>query len=410
MNSGPGILTVSALNELIKSRLESDPAFKALYVSGEISDFKAHGSGHCYFTLKDENCSIKCFMHAKCAKKLGFLPADGLTVIASGKIAGYAREGKYHLYCIKLTPEGPGALYLAFEQLKSRLAAEGLFDQKAKKTLPAYPRRIALISSPTGAAVQDMLRILGARWPVAKVIILPVLVQGDGAPSEIVHALSLLSNYRFADVAILGRGGGQLEDLQAFNNEQVARAIFACSVPVVSAVGHESDVTIADFVADVRAATPTHAAQLVSPDILELTIYLTDSRSRLNAASSALLAGLRDSLASLASRRVLSSPSDSFLPKKAAFELMRERLKREAGRYMASRRESMLELTSKLSALSPLEVLSRGYSIASTDAGIITHTSQVSVGDELSLKLSDGGLLCEVRELRCGTHGTDDNI
>ena len=267
MNGGKQpVYTVAQVNSYIKAAMDKDPILSGLFIRGEISNFKTYPSGHSYFSLKDEGGSIRCVMFRREASRLRFRPENGMKVIAFGRITVFPRDGQYQLYCGELTPEGAGDLHVAFEQLKEKLFREGLFDASHKKPLPRYPERIALVTSPAGAALRDMLRILGARYPLASVVLLPVRVQGAGAPEEIAAALRYASVHRIADLVITGRGGGSIEDLWAFNEEIVARAIYDCKIPVISAVGHEPDVTIADFVADLRAATPSNAAELAVPD------------------------------------------------------------------------------------------------------------------------------------------------
>ena len=264
------IYRVSEVNQHIKQLIDADPGLNALLVRGEISNYKVYPSGHHYFTLKDGESALRCVMFAGMAKYLRFRPQNGMKVVASGKISVYPRDGGYQLYCSRLVSDGLGDLHIAFEQLKERLYAQGLFDSEHKKPLPAYPRRIGVVTSPAGAAVHDMIRILRRRFPLAKVLLLPVRVQGEEAAGEIADAIAYANRYHLADVLIVGRGGGSVEDLWAFNEEVVARAIFDSRIPVVSAVGHEPDVTISDYVADCRAATPSHAAEIVVPDQMEL--------------------------------------------------------------------------------------------------------------------------------------------
>lgn len=388
-------LTVSELSQYLKGRLKSDPSLRRVLVSGEISNFKHHTSGHIYFTLKDSLSSISCIMFAKAVRRLKFQPSTGMMVIVSGR-ASVSQSAVITLCCSKIEPEGLGALYLGFEQLKSRLEAEGLFRQELKLPLPRYPRKIVLITSPAGAAIQDLTRIIGQRWPVARVIIIPALVQGEDAPKDIVAALRLYNDHKLGEVAVLGRGGGSFEDLSAFNDESVARAIFASKLPVVSAVGHEPDVTISDFVADLRAATPSHAAELITPDIRELYAYLRRQTVRLKSAIDAKVERLSRALTNLSGRQLLQDPLNYVAAKQMRFRLSVSRLETASGRYFAARRQKFLGLTSKLSALSPLAVLSRGYAIASSQSGIIKGADQVSVGDNILVKLGSGSLSCEV--------------
>ena len=302
------VYQVSEVNLLIKGVLDSVPQLGNIYVRGEISNYKLYPSGHHYFTLKDPEGAIRCVMFRGQALRLRFRPENGMKVIALGRISVYPRDGAYQLYCDALSPDGVGDLHLAFEQLKDKLWREGLFDEGHKKPLPRYPETIAVITSPAGAAVHDMIRILRRRWPAAKVKLLPVRVQGTEAPAEIVGAIRYACRHHVADLIITGRGGGSIEDLWAFNDERVARAIYDADIPIISAVGHEPDVTIADFVADARAATPSHAAEMAAPDQAELLQRLGSLQSRLAQAEGRRLSLLRERLEALAAKRVLRDP------------------------------------------------------------------------------------------------------
>ena len=302
------VYQVSEVNLLIKGVLDSVPQLGNIYVRGEISNYKLYPSGHHYFTLKDPEGAIRCVMFRGQALRLRFRPENGMKVIALGRISVYPRDGAYQLYCDALSPDGVGDLHLAFEQLKDKLWREGLFDEGHKKPLPRYPETIAVITSPAGAAVHDMIRILRRRWPAAKVKLLPVRVQGTEAPAEIVGAIRYACRHHVADLIITGRGGGSIEDLWAFNDERVARAIYDADIPIISAVGHEPDVTIADFVADARAATPSHAAEMATPDQAELLQRLGSLQSRLAQAEGRRLSLLRERLEALAAKRVLRDP------------------------------------------------------------------------------------------------------
>ena len=306
------VITVTELNEYIKSLLDGDAILKKIAVKGEISNFRPNSSGHLYFTLKDEGGAVRCVMFRALAQKLKFTPENGMKVIAVGGVSSFVRDGQYQLYLSALTPDGIGDLYAAFEQLKRRLGAEGLFDPARKKAIPRYPRLIAIVTSPTGAAIQDMLRILKKRYPIARVLLVPVKVQGAGAAEEIAGAITYLNTKRYIDVIITGRGGGSIEDLWCFNEEVVARAIAASRIPVVSAVGHEPDVTISDFAADLRAATPSNAAELVTPDAAELTLRLEERRTALARTMLARFDSARKRLNDIAGKRVFASPLGYF--------------------------------------------------------------------------------------------------
>lgn len=399
-------LSVSELNARIKGLIESDPVLGSVYVRGELSNYKVYPSGHHYFTLKDAESSLRCVMFRSAASKLRFRPESGMRVTAWGRVAVYPRDGAYQLYCEGLMPEGAGDLQVAYEQLKAKLAAEGLFDPAHKKPIPHYPERIAVITSSAGAAVHDIIRVLRKRWPVAKVVLLPVRVQGVEAPPEIAGALRYANKYRVADVIITGRGGGSIEDLWAFNDERVARAIYASELPVISAVGHEPDVTIADFVADLRAATPSNAAELVAPDVSELRDAIRSASARLDQAIDRGLSQRRTALTELASRRVMQSPTGFIDQRRLELDSIRLRLDAAATGRLHRERQEFARLAAKLDALSPLKVLGRGYSIALDAEGrAVREADQLKAGDKLDLRLSRGGAKCLVESV----YGGEDN-
>lgn len=399
-------LSVSELNARIKGLIESDPVLGSVYVRGELSNYKVYPSGHHYFTLKDAESSLRCVMFRSAASKLRFRPESGMRVTAWGRVAVYPRDGAYQLYCEGLMPEGAGDLQVAYEQLKAKLAAEGLFDPAHKKPIPRYPERIAVITSSAGAAVHDIIRVLRKRWPVAKVVLLPVRVQGVEAPPEIAGALRYANKYRVADVIITGRGGGSIEDLWAFNDERVARAIYASELPVISAVGHEPDVTIADFVADLRAATPSNAAELVAPDVSELRDAIRSAAARLDQAIDRGLSQRRTALTELASRRVMQSPTGFIDQRRLELDSIRLRLDAAATGRLHRERQEFARLAAKLDALSPLKVLGRGYSIALDAEGrAVREADQLKAGDKLDLRLSRGGAKCLVESV----YGGEDN-
>ncbi len=399
-------LSVSELNARIKGLIESDPVLGSVYVRGELSNYKVYPSGHHYFTLKDAESSLRCVMFRSAASKLRFRPESGMRVTAWGRVAVYPRDGAYQLYCEGLMPEGAGDLQVAYEQLKAKLAAEGLFDPAHKKPIPRYPERIAVITSSAGAAVHDIIRVLRKRWPVAKVVLLPVRVQGVEAPPEIAGALRYANKYRVADVIITGRGGGSIEDLWAFNDERVARAIYASELSVISAVGHEPDVTIADFVADLRAATPSNAAELVAPDVSELRDAIRSASARLDQAIDRGLSQRRTALTELASRRVMQSPTGFIDQRRLELDSIRLRLDAAATGRLHRERQEFARLAAKLDALSPLKVLGRGYSIALDAEGrAVREADQLKAGDKLDLRLSRGGAKCLVESV----YGGEDN-
>ena len=391
--------TVSELNGIIKSLLDSEPVLGNVCVKGELSNYKVYPSGHHYFTLKDKDSSLRCVMFKSSAMKLRFRPESGMGVTAFGRVTVFPRDGAYQLYCSDLIPEGTGDLQIAYEQLKAKLAQEGLFDPAHKKKLPAFPERIAIITSSAGAAVHDMIRILGHRWPLTKILLLPVRVQGVEAPPEIVGAIRYANAHKLADLIITGRGGGSIEDLWAFNDERVARAIYESELPVISAVGHEPDVTIADYVADVRASTPSNAAELAVPDIAEIRELIASLGIREFHAVQRNLSKMASRLDDLKARRVLRDPAIYVDSKRTELDYLRGKLISAAERVMYAKRNDLVALSASLDAMSPLKVLARGYSIASDENGeIIKSVRNVAVGDVLSLTVSDGKLRCGVLE------------
>lgn len=401
--TGREALTVSELNARIKGLIESDPALGSVCVRGELSNYKIYPSGHHYFTLKDAESSLRCVMFRSAASKLRFRPESGMGVTVCGRVSVYPRDGAYQLYCEELIPEGAGDLQLAYEQLKERLRREGLFDPAHKKPIPRYPERIAVITSSAGAAVHDIIRVLRKRWPVAKVLLLPVRVQGVEAPPEIVGAIRYANRHRLADLIITGRGGGSIEDLWTFNDERVARAIYESELPVISAVGHEPDVTIADFVADLRAATPSNAAELAVPDMSELREALSAARARLDQAVNRRLSERRKGLEELASRRVMQSPTGFIDQRRLELDSIRLRLDAAATARLGRERQEFSRLAAKLDALSPLKVLGRGYSIA-LDAGgrAVKDAGRLSPGERLELRFSKGSASCLVESVNGG--------
>ena len=391
------IISVGQVNEYIKRLMDADALLNSLCIRGEISNYKIYPSGHHYFTLKDEAGALRCVMFRSSASRLRFRPENGMKALALGRITVFPRDGAYQLYCTDLTPDGVGELYVAFEQLKARLSAEGLFDAQYKKKLPPFPHTIAIITSGAGAAIMDMLRILGKRYPLSKVVILPVRVQGAEAPAEIAGAIRYANKYKVADVIITGRGGGSMEDLWAFNDERVARAIFASDIPVVSAVGHEPDVTISDFVADVRAATPSNAAELVAPDQNDLRQYLLAAQNRLAQAMQKQLKLERKTLESLKNRKVLQSPINYVNEKRMLLDHSAQKLTAAAQRNFTGQKQRFVRLTAKLDALSPLKVLSRGYSLVmDADGHVVQRAAQVKIGDTVDIKLHQGSLTASV--------------
>lgn len=395
------IYEVSQVNEYLKLRFEDDEFLSAIFIRGEISNYKLYPSGHHYFSLKDANGAIRCVMFKGSAFRLRFRPKDGMKVIAFGRVAVYPRDGVYQLYCEALTPDGVGDLHAAFEQLKEKLQAQGLFSLDRKKPLPVYPHRIAIITSAAGAALHDMLRILRKRYPLTEVKLLAVRVQGEEAPAEIAAAIRYANRFKVADLIITGRGGGSIEDLWAFNDERVAYAIADSEIPVISAVGHEPDVTIADFVADLRAATPSNAAELAVPDRDELRRSLKASGTLLLTLMQRRLKHERQRLDALASARSLRSQINYINDRRLLLDHTHQRLCGASEQFLSRSRERFVRLTAKLDAMSPLKVLSRGYSMATTENGdLIRSVGAVSVGERITVRFSDGAAVTEVQEVR----------
>lgn len=391
------VYSVSEVNGLIKNVIDGVPELSGVYIRGELSNYKIYPSGHHYFTLKDAESSLRCVMFKSSAVRLRFRPESGMKVIVFGRISVFPRDGAYQLYCGTLTPDGVGDLHVAFEQLKEKLYREGLFDESHKKPLPAYPRRIAVVTSSAGAAVHDMIRILRRRYPIAKVLLLPVRVQGAEAPPEIVGAIRYANRWRLADVLITGRGGGSLEDLWAFNDERVARAIYESEIPVISAVGHEPDVTIADFVADRRASTPSNAAEIAVPDMTELLRALTDTQGRMTQGICRLLERQDERLEAIRSKRVLSDPMAFLQDRRLQLDYVQQKLSAAAKGQLEEDVRRFTRLTAALDALSPLKVLGRGYAMAqSEDGAILRDSAQVSPGDRIRVQLARGSLNCSV--------------
>ena len=393
------IITVSEVNQVVKLLLENEPLLRNLSVRGELSNYKIHSTGNHFFTLKDAGGALQCVMFKGAAGKIRFRPENGMKVVATGRIGAFPRDGVYQLYCDALIPEGTGDLALAFEQLKARLHAEGLFDPSHKKPLPRYPQRIALVTSGTGAAVRDMIRILRRRYPLAKVIVLPVRVQGAGAAAEIAGAIRYADHWHIGDVIITGRGGGSMEDLWAFNDERVARAIYACQTPVISAVGHEPDVTISDFVADVRASTPSNAAEIAVPDQVELRRLLRDRQARMEGSETARLETLRQRLTELAGKRVMRDQMAYVQDQRMELVHLQKRLGDLASALLARKRQRFAALAASLDAMSPLKVLGRGYAMArGADGTILKSWRDVTPGDAVQVTLGEGGFAATVVE------------
>ena len=391
------ILSVGQINDYIKNRLDNDPGLRNIAIRGELSNYKVYPSGHHYFTIKDGTGAMKCVMFKSAAMRLRFRPENGMQVIAMGSITVYVRDGVYQLYCTGMVMDGIGDLYAAFEQLKTKLAAQGLFDPAHKKPLPRLPGTIGIITSSAGAAVHDMLRILRKRYPLTQVKLLPVRVQGVEAPAEIAGAIAYSNHHKLADLLIVGRGGGSIEDLWAFNDEMVARAIYDSRIPVISAVGHEPDVTISDFVADLRAATPSNAAELAVPDQDALRQTLDEMQNAMAVAMQTKIDRAGERLDNLANRPVLKSPLASFESRRKALELMEKRLIAAQSGNVARTRQRFVAQVSKLDAMSPLKVLTRGYAmVAKEDGTIVRSVRDVKPREPIAVRVSDGTIVATV--------------
>ncbi len=394
------ILSVTQVNTYIQSLMNQDALLESLCVRGEISNFKVYPSGHLYFSLKDAEGALRCVMFKSSAMRLRFRPENGMKVLAFGRISVFPRDGAYQLYCASLTPDGVGDLHVAFEQLKAKLAAEGLFAPEHKKPIPKYPKTIAIITSSAGAAVHDMLRILKKRYPLAKVRLLAVRVQGKEAPAELCGAIRYVNKWDLADLIITGRGGGSIEDLWAFNDERLARTIYDSRIPVISAVGHEPDVTISDYVADLRAATPSNAAELAVPDQEELTHQLAAMLSSMEATVRKQVKLQRQRLQVLAAARPLQSPTAYLDEKRLLLDHCQRRLCAAQEQRISRAHRLCVGLAAALDAMSPLKVLTRGYTMANTgDGKLLKSVTQVSVGDPFLLRMEDGTIHATVDKI-----------
>ena len=395
------VLSITQINEYIRSKMDGDSLLTSVAVLGEISNYKVYPSGHHYFTLKDEGAALKCVMFKGSAVRLRFRPENGMKVIAMGKISVFPRDGAYQLYCTAMAMDGVGDLHAAFEQLKAKLGAQGLFDPGHKKALPKYPGTIGIITSSAGAAVHDMLRILRKRYPLTKVRLLPVRVQGVEAPGEIVAAIRYANHHKLADLLIVGRGGGSIEDLWAFNDERVAYSIYESQIPVISAVGHEPDVTISDFVADLRAATPSNAAELAVPDQESLRQTLDSMLESMAFSLQRQLKGARQHLNTLASSSALQSPDAYLRQRREILSATTNRLIAAQSYGIAVKKQRFVALTSKLDAMSPLKVLTRGYAMTQREDGsLLKSVKSVSVGESILVSLQDGVVTAQVSDIK----------
>lgn len=391
--------SVSDINRYLKNLIAGEAPLQQMLVRGEISNFKQYPSGHCYFTLKDSASALKCVMFRSRAQHLRFLPTNGLQVIAGGSIAVYERDGVYQLYADSLTPEGTGDLALAFEQLKEKLTAEGLFDEAHKQPLPRFPRKIGVVTSSAGAVLRDIYRVTSHRWPMVQLVLYPVQVQGEGAAEQIAEAISFFNRSYPVDTLIVGRGGGSMEDLQAFNEEVVVRAIFASQIPVISAVGHETDFTLADFVSDRRAATPSQAAELAVPDRQELSRYLSMLSGRLRHGTENILADYREKLLSLMQRPALKEPQKLLSSRRQRLDMAALQLQQLCQRGMTQKQHSLEVAMEKLEMLSPVQVLRRGYGLVEQEGKVLSSIKEAKVGSSLKVTLKDGSLSARIESL-----------
>ncbi|MBQ4052374.1 MAG: exodeoxyribonuclease VII large subunit [Clostridia bacterium] len=394
-------VSVTQLNQYLKGLLEADMSLRNVWVVGEISNLTIHGSGHIYLRLKDENGIISAVMFRSNAAKLAFRPENGMKVLVRGSVSVFEKTGVYQLYLAEMRQDGVGDLYVAFEQLKKQLAAAGIFAESHKKAIPSIPQKVGVITSPTGAAVRDIIQILGRRYPLAEVVVYPAIVQGDQAPMSLIQGLDYFEQQEKVDVIIIGRGGGSIEDLWGFNSPDLALAIYNCNTPVVSAVGHETDFTICDFAADLRAPTPSGAAELVVPDQADLLNRINQDQKRLSLALNRHLQHCRDLVSRYANAAVLKDPTAFTDRPFMVLDHLNQRLHRTMGTRCNDRRAEMETLLAKLDALSPLKVMGRGYSFVQTAAGeIVRSVDQLSKECPITLNLKDGQADCVVKDLK----------
>lgn len=393
-------LSVTQLNEYIKMLLEGNPVLSDVLVKGEISNFTNHRTGHFYFSLKDESGIVRAVMFKAYAAKLAFLPEDGMKVTVHGRVSSFVRDGQYQIYVDDIQPDGVGSLYIAFEQLKRKLAAEGLFAPERKRSIPKLPRRIGIVTSPTGAAIRDMINVLGRRFPYAQIILYPALVQGSGAAPSIIEGIKYFNETRSADVLIVGRGGGSMEDLWAFNDENLARWVAASEIPIISAVGHETDFTICDFAASLRAPTPSAAAELAVPDTEDIKRRLENVNTRNRNTILANLSRARQRLDSVSRLGVLSTPDRLLDERRMNLLYCSEKLQGQAQAYLSNGKIRFAGIAEKLGALNPLGIISRGYSAVTDErGGVVRSAAQLSKGDSIKVRFSDGYAVAAVEEL-----------
>jgi len=392
-------LTVSEINTYVKAYIEKNVLFSCVFVKGEISNFKRHSSGHFYMSLKDDNSVIKAVMFKYQAMSLKFEPENGMKVIVNARLSAYERDGIYQLYINEMQPDGLGSLHLKFEQLKSKLEKEGLFAASHKKRIPRIPSKIGIITSPTGAALKDILNVIGRRYPCCEIIVYPAQVQGEGAYETVVRGLHYFEKNP-VDTVIIGRGGGSIEDLWCFNEEKLARAVYNCSIPVISAVGHETDYVLTDFVADLRAPTPSAAAELAVPSVSEIMKYLYTSKERIRNGLLSVLLKQSQKLEHLKSSRVFRYPGVMLETKLLTLSSLTDRLSAAYTGRLTAHKERVIKAVSSLDALSPLKILKRGYAFAQNKGVIVDSIKKLNQGDEIELNLSDGNALCVVSELK----------
>ena len=395
------VLSVSQLNRYIKMNFDADENLANIFISGEISNFTNHyRTGHLYFTLKDDSAAVRAVMFNSSAKRLKFMPEDGMKVIARGRVSVYEASGQYQLYVDDMQPDGVGALNLAYEQLKEKLQKEGLFSELHKKPLPPYPEKVGVITSPTGAAVRDIINVLGRRFPYAEIVFCPVLVQGDGAHLQLTDAVNLFNSERAADVIIIGRGGGSIEDLWEFNDEGLARAVYNSEIPVISAVGHETDFTICDFVADMRAPTPSAAAELAVPDANELQYALSALKNRMFLNVSSGIADRRSRLEYLMSKGALKSPDEMLSNRSQRLDTAFSKMMSSYENRIGGKKVEFISAATALSKLDPMSVLMRGFAFVSDKNGKNVYSSQaLAKGDKINVRFHDGSAACEVKEI-----------
>ena len=394
-------ITVTQLNKYVHSVFDGDSNLKSVFIIGEISNLKVNSfSGHMYLTLKDDNAAVKAVMFKNNAARLKFIPKEGMKVICSGSVSVYEKDGQYQLYINDMQPDGKGSISEAFEQLKQKLFSEGLFDASRKKPIPKFPSKIAIITSETGAAVQDMINVIGRRWPLATLVMCPVKVQGDGASEQIINAIMSVNNNTDCDVIIVGRGGGSTEDLWCFNDEKLARVVAGSKIPIISAVGHETDFTIIDFVSDLRAPTPSAAAELAVPDINDLYITVSNFSKRINSSFIQKLNFYNERISELSIRRVFTDKYYFVDFKSIQLDNLMNRLNNSFSKVSSSASEKLSSLVAKLDALSPTSVLLRGYSILQKNGKSVKSICELSNNDNVVVKVSDGNVSCTINEIK----------